>query len=300
MFRKLGKAFIGMTLALGMVACSQSQTQTIESVKVLCPTGAPALAILGAVGDENVSIEYTEGTDVLTAELAKENSEYDVIVAPTNLGAKIYSKTQTYNLEATLTWGNLYLVGPADVDITSASVAAFGERAVPGLVFKKVLPDLNPTYYASVQEAQQALLTGQAQVALLAQPVAAATIAKAKEMGNEFTILSDLQALYQKETGSDIKGYPQASLFVKAGNQEKVGYVLDEIQSFISECDEASINEKIEIAGVEALGIPNAQIAIKTWDKQNILYMSAKDAKENIEDFLNVFGMKCPEGFIIE
>lgn len=302
MFRKLGKVFMSMTLVMGLVACAQKdETVTVnEPVKVLCPTGAPSLAILGAVGDANVTIDYTEGADLLSAELAKADSEYDMIVAPTNLGAKIYGKTQAFNLQATLTWGNLYLVGPEGTDINSANVAAFGEQAVPGLVFKKVLPEVNPTYYASVQEAQQALLTGQADVALLAQPVAAATIAKAKEMEKEFTVLSDLQALYQEQTKSESKGYPQASLFVKAGNQEKVNYVVKEITSFLETSDEEAIQEKIETATVESLGLPNAQIAVKTWAQQNIKYVEGKDAKQDIVDFLQVFGMECPEGLIVE
>lgn len=303
MFKKLGKVLLSLTLMSGMVACSSKQQQeevapTVEAVKVLCPTGAPSLAILGAVGDENVTIDYTEGADLLSAELAKADSEYDIIVAPTNLGAKIYANTQAFNLEATLTWGNLYLVGEENTDLASANIAAFGEQAVPGLIFKKVYSDLNPTYYASVQEAQQALMTGNADVALLAQPIAAATIAKAKENGKELSVLADLQALYQQQSESEMAGYPQASLFVKAGNQEKVGYVLDEISGFLNECSDDDIKEKIEIATVEKLGLPNAEIAIKTWPKQNILYKSGKDAKAEIVAFLQVFGMECPEGLI--
>lgn len=306
-FRKFGKAVLGAALALSMVACAQTAKEEVveevvesEPVSILCPTGAPALAILGAVGDENVTIEYTEGTDLLTAELAKADSEYDIIVAPTNLGTKLYANTQAYNLEAVLTWGNLYLVGPEGTDISTANIAAFGEKAVPQLVFSKVLPELNPTYYASVQEAQQALLTGNAEVALLAQPVAAATIAKAKENGKELTILSDIQALYKEATGNKNTGYPQASLFVKAGNQEKVQTVLGNICSFLADANDEAISQKIEEAGIESLGLPSAEIVVKTWAKQNINYQAAKSCKEDIVAFLQVFGMELPEGLIVE
>lgn len=113
----------------------------------------------------------------------------------------MYSQAEAFNLEAVLTWGNLYLVGPEGSDLTSASIAAFGEKAVPQLVFQYVMDtaNMNVTYYASVQEAQQALLTGQSEVALLAQPVAAATIAKAKEQGKELSVLEDLQALWKEK-----------------------------------------------------------------------------------------------------
>ena len=45
--KKLGKALLGAVLALSLFGCAQDAKK--EPVKVLCPTGAPALAILGAV-----------------------------------------------------------------------------------------------------------------------------------------------------------------------------------------------------------------------------------------------------------
>ena len=58
-------------------------------------TGAPALSIQGAADLEDVSIEYVDGSDLLTSELAKEDGEYDIIVAPTNVGAKVYSESKS-------------------------------------------------------------------------------------------------------------------------------------------------------------------------------------------------------------
>lgn len=293
--RKLTSIVLSMVLSIGLVACS-STNEPSEPIKVLSPTGAPALALLAVYEDKNIEIETVEGTDVLTAELSKKDSEYDIIVAPTNLGAKLYSQAEAFNLEAVLTWGNLYMVGTNGADFNTASIAAFGEKAVPQLVFKQVMDTeaMNVTYYASVQEAQQALLTGKAEVALLAQPVAAATIAKAKEQGKDLTILSDIQKLWQEKTGSDEAGYPQASLFVKAGID--VEYVLEKLAS--TEMSEDEMKSVIESVGVEKLGVPNAEIALKTYAKQNIRYTSASEAKTQIEDFLKLFNIELPEGLI--
>lgn len=188
--RKIISLALSLVLSVSLVACSSSN-EPQEPIKILSPTGAPALSLLSLYENENVEIETVEGTDVLTAELSKKDSEYDIIVAPTNLGAKLYSQAEAFNLEAVLTWGNLYLVGPEGSDLTSASIAAFGEKAVPQLVFQYVMDtaNMNVTYYASVQEAQQALLTGQSEVALLAQPVAAATIAKLKNKEKSYLFL---------------------------------------------------------------------------------------------------------------
>ena len=287
-------------LALGLAACSSADTSN-EPISILCPTGAPALSLLGTWDLENVSVEYVDGSDILTSELAKEDGEYDIIVAPTNVGAKVYGESESYNLEAVLTWGNLYLVGQEGTDLSTASIAAFGQNAVPGLVLNQVEdPSLNVTWYSSVQEAQQALLTNQQQVALLAQPVAAATIAKAKENGKELTVLQDLQKLWQEKTNSEDAGYPQASLFVKSGEEEKVEAVLDAVEEYVEEADEKTLTSTIDDIGAEVLGVPNTQIAVKTWNAQNIRYVQGNDAKEDIEDFLAVFHMELPDGLIVE
>ena len=301
--KKGSKLALAAALAFAMTACSSSKPkeEKIEPVSILCPTGAPALSIQGAADLEDVSIEYVDGSDLLTSELAKEDGEYDIIVAPTNLGAKVYSESGSYNLDAVLTWGNLYLVGPEGIDLKTASIAAFGQNAVPGLVFNQVEEEgLNVTWYSSAAEAQQALLTGQQQVALLAQPVAQATIAKAKENGKEFSVLQDLQALWQEKTCSEDAGYPQASLFVKADEQEKVCRVLEGIETFIADADEDTLTSTIDKAGADTLGLPNTQIAVKTWKQQNIRYVKGKDAKEDIENFLKVFKMELPKGLIAE
>lgn len=307
MFKKLGKVFMAATLSLGLVACApKEEAEVIEPVSILCPTGAPALATLGVYDQEDVTIDYVEGADVLTAELSKEDGEYDIIVAPTNLGAKLFGQNQTYNLEAVVTWGNLYLVGEEGTDVTSSetSIAAFGEAAVPGLVFKNVAKEANlsenVTFYGSVQEAQQNLLANKADVALLAQPVAAATIAKGKEMDKNLAVLMNLQQVWaDKITQSDVVGYPQASIFVK--KDANVQRVLDSVAAFIENAgDEEALVEAIDAVGVETLGLPNAQIAAKTWNAQGIRYTSGKDAKDSIESFLAIFNIQLPEGLIVE
>lgn len=301
--KKILKVLLAVTMCLGVAACSSGSDDSEQKpVKILCPSGAPGLSLLGVKDNEYVTIDFVEGTDVLTAELAKENSEYDIIIAPTNLGVKMYENAPYYNLEAVLTWGNLYVVGKEDLDLNSVTVAAFGENAVPGMVFKNIYDTdaMNITWFNSVQEAQQALLTGQVDAALLAEPAATAAIAKAEEQGLSLSVLSDIQELWQAKNNVDFKGFPQASLFVKKDSREKTAYVLDAIESFLSTIDEENIAKTIQAIGIDDLGFPSEQIAIKTWKKQNIDFVSAKDAKEDIESFLKVFNMELPEGLIVE
>lgn len=302
--RKLGKGLLAAGLALGLAACS-SASQEPQSYSLLCPTGAPALATLGAENVENTTITRVEGTDPLMAELSKKDGEYDVIVAPVNVGAKVYGQAEAYQLAAVITWGNLYVVGSEDKawENPDNTMALFGENAVPGLVYNDVLADqvkAQTTWYNAVSDAQQALLAGKADVALLAQPAAAATIAKAKENGKELKVIGNLQEMWKAKMNNDTTGYPQAGIFVKKDSDKNIDALLSGIQTFDEDASEETIVEAVEAAGAENLGLPNAQIAAKTWDAQNIRYVTGPNAKEQVEQFLQLFAIEMPETLITQ
>lgn len=310
------KKFLACTLALTLAGCasapekevkkeasSNKEEKTEEKISVLVPSGAPALGALGLTEDETYDLEIVQGTDVLSAELAKEDSKYDVIIAPINLGVNIYKNTEQYKLDGVLTWGNLYLVGTDESQVEDdKNTAAFGEGAVPGLVLHQLYPEIADAavYYPSVAEAQQGLLSGQQTMALLAQPAAAATIAKGKENGTEYKVLLDLQEKWQEKMNTTEKGYPQAAVFVKSGRDEQAKKVTDTITAFLDSADDEKISSAIDAYGADKLGVPNAQIATKTWAAQNIHYKSASDAKDDIQTFLDVFGIELPEDIIVE
>lgn len=300
--RKISLLVGSLALVVGLSACSSASNE-VESYTILCPTGAPALAVLGAEEMKNTTIDYVDGTDILMSELAKEDSDYDMIIAPINLGAKMYDQNQAYQLEAVLTWGNLYVVGEKDKawEDPEATMAVFGENAVPGLVFDAVLrPEVQAeiTSYNSVAEAQQALLSGKADLALLAQPAAAATIAKGKEVGKNYQIIANIQSIWQEKMDNTQTGYPQAGLFVKKNSTKNFNAVETGIQTFDENADVESIEKAVDQVGAETLGVPNAQIAANTWEAQNIRYMRAAECKDYIEQFLALFSIALPETLI--
>lgn len=297
------KKFLMVLLALGlMTACSapkevEAPEKDIISYQVLSPKGAPALGIVRAMNGERED-EYTlvDGADIVTTELAKEDSEYDIIVAPINVGAKLISSGKSnYKLASVLTWGNLYIVGSANADENS-TIAAFGEAAVPGKVFSNIHSSLKMAneiiYYPSVTEAQAELLAGKVELALLAEPAVTATIAKAKSNGVELTVKYDLQQKWQEIYGD--YGYPQAAVFVKKSaydeNPESVTAYLENLQASITD-DMDAFASAIEEIGAEELGVPNAQIATNSYKRQNIKYVKASEKKEEIQKFLDLFGI---------
>ena len=282
-----------------------SNDVVVEGYNILVPSGAPALAVVNDIVNSEINTyTITSGADLLTTELAKSDSEYDIIVAPINAGSKLISLGKSeYKLSSVLTWGNLYLVGTEDASETDA-ISAFGEAAVPGMVFKNLHSKLNMsnevTYYSAVTEAQAALLGGKTKLALLAEPAVTATIAKAKQSGINLAVKKDLQKLWEEAYGS--YGYPQAAIFVKnsvyEANPASVNHYLDTISKYISDADmtlfEASVDAKLE-----EIGVPSAKVAVNSYERQNIEYKKAIDVKENIDNFLEVFNINLSEeGYI--
>lgn len=300
---KLIKGALAAVLALTMTACTS--TKEADPIKVLTPLGAPSLSMLGLYGDDKVTLETVDGSDTLQAELAKTDGDYDMIVAPINLGAKLITNGKSgYTLSHVVTWGNLYIVGTEEAVLQDQDsvFAAFGEKAVPQIVLKSSIDmssiKADVQYFNSVNDVQAQLMSGKAAAGLMAEPAATATIAKAKEKGMDLKIIMNLQEAYKTKNKLETTGYPQAALFVKKGSEDKVAGYIETASKFANEtaaADSTEITKQIEIASVEKLGIPNAEIAVKTWERQNIHIKKAIDVKTDVETFLKQFKIEATE-----
>lgn len=281
---------------LVLAGCGNT-SKPAEKISLLTPQGATALAAISVYNNEYADVTSVAGSDVITSELAKEDATYDVIIAPLNIGAKMIEKESTkYRLDSIITWGNLYLVGNDDYQ-ENDPIAAFGEQAVPGLVLRYVQPDVQATYYNSAQDVQAQILGGKANAGVLAEPAVSATIAKAKEKGIELKIIENLQESYAKKSGSETVGFPQAAIFVKEGSEDKVQDALKQINEFTNNTKATAdeLTPLIEHAGVDNLGVPNAQIAIQSWARQNIKYVKANEVRDEITTFLKLFNITFTE-----
>ncbi|MEG0177242.1 hypothetical protein [Anaerorhabdus sp.] len=278
-------------------------------LKVIAPKGATSLPLIPVVLDESADVTFVDGTDVIQAAFVNPNPEYNVIIAPTNLGTKLASAGKTnYKMLGIITWGNLYLVGESEEALNNdGELAAFGEGTVPGLIFSETVKNIKPnvTYYNSVTDAQAALLSGNANMALLAEPAATATIAKAKEQGKELQIIKDLQKEFEAISGT--VGYPQAAIYVLEDkyteNIEVYDQFISTINDYLSNIDESTMDQlvvDIDTITPEELGIPNSQIITKTWDRMNIRYVPANESIEQLQAFLQLFGIEKIENTIIK
>ena len=291
-----------------ITAQAQELGENVE-LKILSPSGAPALSLIPAVLG-GVTVDFVDGADPLQAALVNPTPEYDIIVAPSNLGMKLAEGGKSpYKMLGIVTWGNLYMVAKKGTSFdpsTWTKVAAFGEQSVTGKVFSEVYGNsLNMdevTWYNSTAEAAAALLSGEADVAMLAEPNATASIGKAKENGLDLEIIANVQ-----EAWAEGNGFPQAALFVredayteKKADIDAVFALMQVFSLSAGELGEEAIAQAIESAGgAELFGIPNAQIAAKVWKRLNINVTPAKDHIEDLKTFGAMFGISDVEPLII-
>jgi NitT/TauT family transport system substrate-binding protein len=292
------KKIFSILLISVLVACTAKPLEW-ENLTILSPKGAPAIALVPLIQENKDSIEFVDGTDVLSAELIK--GEKDVIIAPVNLGAALSKKdSNPYRLYGIVTWGNLYLVSNADVQLVSDEpIAIFGEQAVPGLVFNSLKDQLGQTFvstaFNAVTDVQGQLLSKSFNIGLMAEPLVTATIAKAKTLETplNLNVYKDLQLLWEEKTGFD--NYPQAAIYIKADiSDEKLKQVEARLELMMAYNIELNNNPTILETDITeelatTLGVPSSKILTQAWDRMNVNVVKAEENKEAIEAFLELF-----------
>lgn len=298
------KIIILILTLLCLVGCGEKpEEEPVEetiSYTIVTPSGAPALALLDYVDDENMSIDVVDGSDVLQAEFSNGNA--DIIIAPINLGVKLASATSNYKLAAVITWGNLHLVSTLSLEeAANYPVAAFGEQAVPGKVLGYLSDELGGfefEWFGAVNEASSALMSGQYFSAVLAEPVLTMARAKGSEEYNE---IIDIQEVYKQKTGYDT--YPQAALFVNVKtleNEDTLNTFLNGIAISINDYnhDKDLLSEKIEHTTMSKIGFANAELIKGAYSRMALNYKAASTCKDEINAFLKIFGMELDESIV--
>jgi len=285
-----------------------------EHITILSPTGAPALALLDLLqSDIKENIVTVNGSDVLQAAFVNPDPEYDLIIAPTNLGAKLaYIGKTEYKLAAVLTWGNLYILLKENADLHDPNLrfAAFGETAVPGLIYSELEEQLNIqgeiTWYNAVSDAQAAFLTDNADAALLAEPALSVTMDKAKQQDIPLNGCIDLQQMWYEKNGS--LGYPQASIFVlESAYQEKkdeIDHTLEIIESTIKTGNDESnrdfLVKQIDEVGTDILGTPAGAVTATAYPGMNLEFKLADTVKDELDVFLKLFGVEGKDSIFLK
>ena len=277
------------------------------AVKLSAPNGAPALAVAALAVDDPDAYTFINA-DTIGAEFANKTSDF--IIAPVNAGAKLYKAGKSdYKLAAVVTWGNLYFASQkADfdlADINGSVITLFGENSINASVVLYVLAQkgLEPAsveYLAGAANTQSLLLTDENAIVVTAEP--ALTAAKMKNSAVTSYAVNDL---YKEITGFD--GYTQAGLFISAdmaaNHAEAAADYLAKVKESVSKCSEDLAAVAEAAAALEIL--PNAKVASAAIPNCALRYMSAPEAKEQVEATANIdlsqFGGSVPaDGFYYE
>ena len=284
--RKIILSLFIFMLGLAVTSCSVTFVDGEQKeVSVIMPTGTPALALAEfAMTNDYVKAEVVAGSDPLVA--AFTSKSHDVIVAPVNLGAKMYSVYQEYVLYKTFVWGNLYLASKGELnsfkDLDGKKVISFGKNSTPDIVMQALLKhhsDTNVTieYVSDVSEANTLLASGKAEIVVTAEPA----ISKLKSKFNLSII--DLQEEWAEMTGNE--SYPQAGIFVKKSitGKKYIKDALNDMKEAVinanqdpTNCANHAVNlhTSFETLGVETLvsAIPNCHYQILESDKEAVNY----------------------------
>ena len=290
--------FLSVLLTLCAIAPINADDE--YSVKVSAPNGAPALAVATLAVEDPDSYTFV-AADTIAAEFA--NKTADFIIAPINAGAKLYKAGKSdYKLAAVVTWGNLYIASQkADFalkDINGAAITLFGENTINASVVLYALAEngLEPAsveYLAGAANTQSLLLTDENAIVVTAEP--ALTAAKMKNDAISSYAVNDLL-----KAANGFEGYTQAGLFVSAAALENHPEAVSE---YLSKAEESVGKAETDVAAVAEAAValeilPNAKGAAAAIPNCAIRYMSAADAKEQVEATANIdlpqFGGSLP------
>lgn len=220
------KIFTLIALSALLTACGNIEQN--KNPKLVAPNGTPLIALSNYAINHMDDLEVVSGGQPLVAEFVAE--EADMIAAPINLGAMRYNAKPVYGLYKTLVWDNIYILSKEELtsveDLEGKNITSFGQGSTPQIVLETILKAKSITcdidYVDNVQIANSMFTSGESDIVISAQPqVSAINTATAH-------VLS-LNTFWKDVTGLDT--YPQAGLFVKISELDKLQDALKEVDA---------------------------------------------------------------------
>lgn len=279
---------------------------------IYAPDGAPALAVSAIAADPYVYNGARVGVQVVSSsEIMQKAAAADMAVVPANIAANLRNKGTDLTVVATVTHGNLYMIGkPEAEDVTDLAslkgkvIASIGQNSVPDLLFKSMLAKNGIEYVvqtniAAVTPAEgkvtivygkdgsaviPVVKTGKAAYAIVGEPAVSIAGAKAGLVQK-----GDMQAMWNSVNGSE-GGYSQAVLVMKsqlAKDKKFVQGLIDRINSDVTAMKESDENAKQAYLNIKANYDGTTLAAALTADIVKRCNISATgiDTKEGFDEF---------------
>ena len=301
--KSLKKLFTVMLLIFGLlllVGCGEDDNKTY---KVLLPSGTPLMAVGGLLDDAEFDFKVVNGQDPLISGFT--SAEYDMIIAPINLGTKFYiAGKSNYQFKAIITTNNTYIISKGEIsslnDLQGKKITAFGASAAPGLALKGALDikgiDTTVNYQNSAADVMMLYSsnTDDSDFYLSAEPNITKIEDKTGKPINKISL--------QEQIKDELPVLIQACLFVNP-NSNVSNKVINKIKENIENMNKNPENYAKQVLNKNDFfnGLGESVIA-KAIPNCNIDFIEAKDNKDVITkyyDFLNkyqnaVLGGKTP------
>lgn len=277
---------VTITLIVLMLTLLLSGCKAEERVKVLVPFGAPHMAILNFDDEQAYDVHIVFGTDPIVAAFG--SGTYDIIFAPTQLGAKMYHSKPEYQLLGALTWGNLYLITSDETienwqDLEGKTITLFGKNQTPDIILSLILDALSIEvdlhYVDALSSAASHFYLNPSEVVLVADPLYSKIIADLNQVST-----LDLQNAYQEITG--VSNYPQSSVFVKKDlSQSIIPQFVNDLEASITELNEQPLQsvEKLNQMGYDL----TREILEHMTQSHQFRFALSNDVKNEIETYLD-------------
>ncbi len=269
---------------IGLLSCTPKDAR----LTLMVPSGSPSLAVMHLLNDpDNYRVDIVNGSDPLLAAFA--SNSHDAIIAPTNLGARLYQSGMDYVFAGTVSWGNLYLVmgGIGTIhlsELEDRSIVVFGQNQTSDIVLKYVLGAngivSRLTYVDSVATATAMFVADQNLIVLTAEPSYSTLQSRVTNFAS-----FDLQAEYARLTGQE--SYPQAGLFVRTGMKAAVRAAL--ISAVAASVDDVVLDIDTASDLAVALGLGTSKAIMQSAiPNSRLRFVSAIDSKLALEAYFNV------------
>lgn len=291
-------------------ACKEAQVEIdyeYSKLDIICPTGAPALAFVNEIDNEN--FETNSNPSIIVSSMNENGNR--VVVIDTITGIKAINNGAPYKLACSITFGNFYLVSTGNDDNNSFDrddrIVLFGKDTTPDKIFHFIYGNdfVNEEYVASVQDAGKCLAMGKnlqtgstVDYVLLAEPILTNIMAnKDAPTYLKSSIYSYLKDEYEKLTG---KKMIQASVFLKNDDYiaDKIDYlnyleininnVLNNNEEVMKKLNNYSLEEVSTKFGI---GVPIINNVLSA-NSIGLGFMRAYEHKEDIDYFINLFDME--------
>ena len=294
------KFFIFMFLIITTLSLASCGNVKVENeVKIITPYGTPYLALGGLLNEENVKIDAVNGADGLKTALVK--GEYDVVVAPINLGAQLFNKGNSkYVIEAVITMNNAYIITEngnkldSIKDLEGQKVLGFGQTGIPGSVLKTLYTnnDLDQSLIDFSQASSSAVYSifaggsSDAKYALMSEPEISKLVLNDKKEVKSLDLT--------KELGVDV---PQACIYVNPNSEKQndIDNLLKLIENNIKSLNKNPSKYADEVIALDrTFEAMTKEVIVRSIPLTNIVYKEASNFKTEINNILTILGVPNP------